>query len=436
MKQAIKSALVLCLALTAACGDNIVPGGEDDDGETPPTDVPPDMDVPPEVETPPDDETPPCDPPAERARLDFAYIGLSPETAETGERDVEVFCLAAVATADVEIRTLRMFIVDAAAPSEGGGLIDSSVTPPVANFTDIKVTRDDGLVVAGPKDVDASGGDDWQVLDFHDAFRLEAHRPRLLCVQLDVADNAALDGDGLQIQLGSPRLGDVVTVSDGASLPIADIRPNWGMVGEFVTIVAPEVTGPTVPMSAPVISAAALPTAVLTNGIQTALRLTITAPAESDVAFRKLSFAIDLDAADLSAHVVSPRLRRVGEGTDLPASHDAQDTGTPALCGSGEAAGSCYRVVLDAPLWIAAGTSVTLDLRVSVGGILTEGDSMTTRLHRDIDAAQEGLLVGSGLSTAIKDAGDDGLLWSNDGAWFYNGHAIVGTPWGHTLARQ
>lgn len=46
---------------------------------------------------------------------------------------------------------------------------------------------------------------------------------------------------------------------------------------------------------------------------------------------------------------------------------------------------------------------------------------------------QEGPLVGTGFSTVISGGYEDGLLWSNDGTWFYNGHTVAGTPFAQTL---
>lgn len=190
--------------------------------------------------------------------------------------------------------------------------------------------------------------------------------------------------------------------------------------------------GPIVPMAAPYLSSASLPTASLTAGTVVALRVTVTARAEADVVVRKLTFGIGIDGA---FEVASPKLRIVGMGSDL-ASESVIRTGA-SLCGLPDTSGyRCASVALMDDLVVAAGTSVTLDLRLNVYGPLTSGDSLTTSVARDVQGPQEGPLVGIGLAASIKDGNEDGVLWSNDGVWFYNAHSIAGIPWAHTLARS
>lgn len=191
--------------------------------------------------------------------------------------------------------------------------------------------------------------------------------------------------------------------------------------------------GPTVPMAAPYLSAASLPTNVLTLGTNIAARITVTADAASDVQIRKLSFLVTHPSA-VPGDVSNLRLRIVGTGNDLPADRDVAYVAN-GHCGGGDVSYVCFRVVLDQPLTVAAGTSVTLDVRVDVTGTLSEGDSLTTALALDVSAPQEGTLVGTGLATSIEGGDEDGMLWSNDAAWFYNGHDLPGTRFAHTLVR-
>lgn len=197
---------------------------------------------------------------------------------------------------------------------------------------------------------------------------------------------------------------------------------------------ATDPTGPTVPEAPPTVSVIPLPTTALANGMLTAYRFVLTAPAESDVTFRKLSFAIEFDSDGQVVQAVAPRLREVGSATNLSASIDSQAT-LAVHCGDDGGRDVCHRVVLDEAFTVAAGTSRTLDLRVSVNADFSAGDTMTTSLYRDAAAADEGVLTGTGLETAIKDGIEDGLLWSNDGVWFYNGHDVIGTPVAQTLTR-
>lgn len=231
-----------------------------------------------------------------------------------------------------------------------------------------------------------------------------------------------------------------VTVEDhdcGGGTTIVVVEPPSQTPPDAVTPPdASDPTGPSVPMAAPTVSLASLPTTTLSTGTQVAYRLIVTADASADVQLKKLSFALSIASANPSVYVSNPHLRIVGQGTDVPATADMYDTFRPWHCGDEfSTLGSCVRIVLDDPVAIEAGTSVTLELRVTVNGQLSSGDSLTTSLFRDASGLQEGPLAGARLDTVIKDGSEDGFLWSNDDVWFYDGHDVRGTPVAQTMNR-
>ncbi|HJV32805.1 MAG TPA: hypothetical protein VJ694_02140, partial [Patescibacteria group bacterium] len=186
--------------------------------------------------------------------------------------------------------------------------------------------------------------------------------------------------------------------------------------------------GPAVPKAAPYVSAAPLPSYLLLNGTQIFYRTTFTAPVESDVLVKKLSFAVGVvNGYPPGVALYAPGVRVVGEGSDLPGVASISDAYTESVCGfSTSPANRCVSLVLASPLIIEAGTSVTVDFRMTSAATWSDGDSVTTSLARDAAGGEEGILVGEGLDAAIG-GGKEGLLWSNDDVWFYDGHDVIGT---------
>lgn len=231
-------------------------------------------------------------------------------------------------------------------------------------------------MTAGPVDVLWYGSDVSQDFVLTDVAGLSAGATRMFCVRLDVNANALLDGNSLYVKLLPFEQGDVVLTGDGPELPLDRIMPSTALWTSFV-LAGPD--GPLVPHAAPTVSAASLPTTTLPNaGTVIVRRMTITARAEADVQVKKLSYQDSISTADPSGvSLLSPGLRRVGEGTDLPGvSH--VEWGGGVDCGFVSSwSNRCIRIVLDEPLMIAAGTSVTVELRLTMSAAFTSGDSLT-----------------------------------------------------------
>ena len=234
--------------------------------------------------------------------------------------------------------------------------------------------------------------------------------------------------------------------SSGCVTVEGDVHEDCGGDTTVVVVIPPDEVppteptdpeGPAVPMAAPYVSAASLPSYLLLNGTQVLYRMTFTAPAASDVLVKKLSFAVGVvNGYPPGVALYAPGVRVVGEGSDLPAVASISDAYTESVCGfSTSPANRCVSIVLALPLIVEAGTSVTIDFRMTSAATWADGDSVTTSLARDAAGANEGVLVSDGLDAAIDGGGMDGLLWSNDDVWFYNGHDVIGTPFATTLTR-
>ncbi len=359
------------------------------------------------------------DPPTSPARLNLTFSGPpSGEIVAVGAENAEVLCFNATATRHLEVQKLRLMVHD------GDGMIFDLIP----QYSDIKIVED-GIVVEGPVELAQFGYAIEQTVIMHDPIDFQPDVPRAFCVKLDVHADARLHGHNLSVSLLPFETGDVVLADDGSALAAGQITPMDGLW----TVLAVRIESPLVPINPPRVSAAPVPTNVLTNGMVAVHRETIVAPAGSDVMLKKLSYTINVSASNPSAiSLDSANLRVVGDGFSLGGWSDvlwySGDCGFTATWST-----RCARVILEQPLVIPAGTSVTVELRLNVSGPLAIGDAITTGADMDPWGHQEGPL---GAGPYIESGVEDGVLWSNDGLWWYNGHSVDwGTPFAQTLTR-
>lgn len=150
--------------------------------------------------------------------------------------------------------------------------------------------------------------------------------------------------------------------------------------------------------SKPTVSLVALPSSLLSASTVVALRFTVTADAAGDVAIKKISATVAESIANGNTDVTivpeatgNSSLRRVGDSTNLAGTSDLRDS-SDAGCDGAE--NSCtFRSSFENEEVIAAGTSRTYDLRLTVAGTLAVGDTMSVNLLGDTTAEVADYLV-------------------------------------------
>jgi hypothetical protein len=411
--NAILAAALIALAATSGgCAgppDEIVGDDEPADPATPVEPAFPAVEPPIPVEPEPMPEPEPEPEPEPSLVLTFDGPPAGTEIG-VGAKDADVLCFSATSNRDVYVWNLRFRI--SAFPSVEGGLVyDVDQTP---NYSDIKVVdAETGMVVAGPRDLSGTCSDGLQHVEMYDPFLLETGVPRSFCVRLDAMNRNVLDGETVSVMLLPFAERDIRYADDSSMFfPVENVEPAGGLSSSFA-LKAP---------SPPVVSQLPLPTSVMNDGTNILARVTYTAT-EEDVFLKKLSFPVSRMYLPLPG-MSNPAIRVVGSGTDLPAASAVVQDGSPG-CGYGPTGPSiaCIKFVFDDELGVAAGTSVTMEVRVTLTGVTDS--SITTCLPFDLQPAS-GPLTGSGTDTEIDDLPlvnrTYHTVWTNDLVTYRNGY--------------
>jgi hypothetical protein len=146
--------------------------------------------------------------------------------------------------------------------------------------------------------------------------------------------------------------------------------------------------------SKPTVSLVSLPSTALTNTSLVAQRFTVAADASGDVALKRLGFTVSESLTAAGTTITadsSSSIRRVGDGSNLAGSTILEDS-NGNTCDGSDTTCTMY-VQFTSEETIAAGTSRTYDLRLTIGGTaVSSGDSLTVQLLGDA-ATQTGYLA-------------------------------------------
>ncbi|MBI4457398.1 hypothetical protein HY633_00350 [Candidatus Uhrbacteria bacterium] len=164
--------------------------------------------------------------------------------------------------------------------------------------------------------------------------------------------------------------------------------------------------------SKPTVSLVALPTSVLSAGDAVVQRFTVSADAAGDVALKALTFTLSKTTLITVAVTATSSIRRVGDGTNL--------AGTAALDGSCNAAATACTVYTDFGTGatgeevVAAGTSKTYDLRLTLGAIPSGSASVSVNLGSDAAAEYGAVTAATGPAKAKLTTDPGVLVWSDN----------------------
>ncbi len=179
----------------------------------------------------------------EGGQVTITFNGPTSKNVPINGKNVELFNFTLAAQANLEVRNLRLQITQPGVPGAGDGLVDTTVVPNVANYTNIKVVDTaTSSTVAGPKDVSTIGADNTQALNYTEIFNLTAGQARTFSVQADIANQVALNGQQVRIDL-NPFLGtDIRNLDNSTYVAVTDIVPNALIGGNADTVQSPSLT--------------------------------------------------------------------------------------------------------------------------------------------------------------------------------------------------
>jgi hypothetical protein len=185
--------------------------------------------------------------------------------------------------------------------------------------------------------------------------------------------------------------------------------------------------------SVPTVSLVSLPGTTLSNTSLVALRFTVSADAAGDVALKKLSFESSVSLAGAGTTVAIDGLRRVGDGSNLGADSYIDGNVTADACNGNDA--TCIgQILLDNEEVIAAGTSRTYDLRLTIGGTaVSSGDTISTKLLGDSALATGELDALGGTQADAEDIGIDNIVNGADAIYYFLWSDVSAVPHNDTV---
>lgn len=156
-----------------------------------------------------------------------AFGGPSVSNFAPNAKDIQVLSLTYSSQRDVEVRKLTFDVAAAA----GDGLIGPTTAATAANYTDIKlVDTDSGSTLMGPQELVLTGSDATQTITFTDSWYLTAGESVNAAITLDVANEATLDADTIQVTMNAVSTTEGVKDS-GTGQYLTDIVPSTTLAG-------------------------------------------------------------------------------------------------------------------------------------------------------------------------------------------------------------
>jgi hypothetical protein len=168
----------------------------------------------------------------ESGQVTISFVGPSVQDIAVQQQDVELFRFTITAQSNIEIRNTRLNMTAGGAVTADSGLWDDDTTD-TANYRDIKFTDvTSNQLVAGPKDVTASGSDTTQNLVFTDTWNVNAGQTRTIKVTSDLASFTPALDETIKATLNAfTAATDIKNLDTNQFLATADIVPSTAVAG-------------------------------------------------------------------------------------------------------------------------------------------------------------------------------------------------------------
>lgn len=167
-------------------------------------------------------------------QVTLSFQGPAVQDLAVQQQDVELFRFTITAQSNIEIRNTRLNMT-AAGGSNDNDLTDAEglLNLTVPNYTDIKFTDvTSNQLVAGPKDVTASGNDLTQTLTYTDTWNVNAGQTRTIKVTSDIANYTPAADETIKATLNTFTAGtDIKNLDTNQFLGASDIVPSTNIAG-------------------------------------------------------------------------------------------------------------------------------------------------------------------------------------------------------------
>ena len=258
---------------------------------------------------------------------------------------------------------------------------------------------DGSTLVGGPTAVDGAGNADFTSVNF--------------VIPKDASKTLTVKANLNSVGSGGSNLGDAVTVTLRNDATTFEVRGTSAGSSTLITTVPGGNVSAKVKLMAktkPTVSLVALPSSTLDAGDKVAMRFTVAADAAGDVSLKAVTFKLSKTTLITVAGTGASSIRRVGDGSNL--------AGNFALDGACNAAATSCTLYVDFGATgeevIAAGTSRTYDLRLTLGAIPSGAASVSVNLDNDAAAEYGNVTAATGPALA-KITTDPGVfVWSDN----------------------
>jgi hypothetical protein len=285
---------------------------------------------------------------------------------------------------------------------------------------------DGSTLVGGPTSVDSNGHADFSGMNF--VIPKDGSKTLTLKANLGtVGPSGAATGTDLTATFcNGATSGGVCDTGSAEGLTTFEVRgTSAGSSTQITSLSSADLSGRAkiLRKTKPTVSIVALPSSTLTNGTVVISRFTVSADAGEQVALKKVTFNSALNnvggtALALSAAGADSNVREVGQSSNIAGATDYS-----AACAT---SGSCViQVSFTNEQTIAAGTSKTYELRVTVAGADTSGESASTSLAGDTGVLTGWLSLNGGAVPAFTvdttnnstaDGTATNFIWSDNSA--------------------
>ena len=179
------------------------------------------------------------------AKFQIGFNGPSAADIPVNQQQAQCMDMTITNSAGLDV-TIKDWVVQldtSAGVSAASHLIDTSVTPNVANYTLIKLAKlnDDGTVAGtllGSNELSLTGPDNSQPVTLKGTATIASGESVKAAVVFDVANNAVLSGDTIKCSLLPVTGTDMVKDSNNDDLGAANITPSSTIAGNTMSVVS------------------------------------------------------------------------------------------------------------------------------------------------------------------------------------------------------
>lgn len=181
----------------------------------------------------------------EAGQVTLSFQGPSVTDLAVQQQDVELFRFTITSQSNIEIRNTHLNLTTTSSSADNDLTdVDGLLNLTVPNYTDIKFTDvNSNQLVAGPKDVTASGNDLTQTLNYSDIWNVNAGQTRTIKVTTDIANFTPISDETIKATLNVFTDTDIKNLDTNQFLDVSEaVVPSTNIAGNTHPVKSGSVT--------------------------------------------------------------------------------------------------------------------------------------------------------------------------------------------------